>query len=122
MAKITHPATFNNVAFGQYGCVYHSTSSDDPIKPPTGKVFVAIQMLQDTAFDEDGGLVSEQPTVYANTQDAAGDLADGSETAAEGSGGVQIPQAQVFPKGLTIYGRWTEVDVNSGAVIAYIGL
>jgi hypothetical protein len=26
-----------------------------------------------------------------------------------------------FPKGLTIYGRWTSIQLDSGKAIAYIG-
>jgi hypothetical protein len=122
--------------FGQLGSVY-TTASSDAIKPPTNKVFVAITMLSDTIFDDTGGLVAEQRVnntitssvtnnVYIGTEAAANDLADGSETVDEGSGGLIIggtteADAVTFPKGMTIYGRYTEIDVYSGAVIAYIG-
>tara|TARA_R100000988_G_scaffold40022_1_gene19832 strand:- start:994 stop:1398 length:405 start_codon:yes stop_codon:yes gene_type:complete len=122
--------------FGQLGSVY-TTASSDAIKPPTNKVFVAVTMLSDTIFDDAGGLVAEQRVnntitssvtnnVYIGTEAAANDLADGSETVDEGSGGVIIggtteADAVTFPKGMTIYGRYTEIDVYSGAVIAYIG-
>ena len=122
--------------FGQLGSVY-TTASSDAIKPPTNKVFVAVTMLSDTIFDDVGGLVAEQRVnntitssvtnnVYIGTEAAANDLADGSETVDEGSGGIIIggsteADAVTFPKGMTIYGRYTEIDVYSGAVIAYIG-
>jgi len=123
--------TQTSYAFGQLGSVY-TTASSDAIKPPTDKVFVAITMLADTVFDATGGLVADNPTVrtavnttavagvYIGTEKAAGDLADGSETTDEGSGG-KVVDSVVFPKGVTIYGRWTEIDVNSGSVVAYIG-
>ena len=116
--------------FGQLGSAY-TTASSDAIKPPTGKVFVAVQMLTDTIFDSSGGLVAEQRVnntitgsvtnnVYIGTEAAANDLDDGSETVDEGSGG-QVVDSVTFPKGVTIYGRWTEIDVNSGTIVAYIG-
>jgi len=117
--------------FGQLGSAY-TTASSDAIKPPTNKVFVAITMLADTVFDATGGLVADNPTVrtaiattatagvYIGTEKAANDLVDGSETTDEGSGG-QVVDSVTFPKGVTIYGRWTEIDVNSGSVVAYIG-
>ena len=117
--------------FGQLGSVY-TTASSDAIKPPTNKVFVAVTMLADTGFDSTGGLVADNPTVrtavtttavagvYIGTEKAAHDLADGSETTDEGSGG-KVVDSVTFPKGVTIYGRWTEIDVNSGHVVAYIG-
>ena len=110
-------------AFGQLGSVYTAASSD-AIKPPTDKVFVAITMLEDTVFDASGGLIADIPLSgsdqYIGTDQPAHDLADGSETTDEGSGG-QVVDSVTFPKGVTIYGRWTEIDVNSGKVVAYIG-
>ena len=45
-----------------------------------------------------------------------------SETTEEGSGGVQITNTNLDLKsGITIYGRYTEIDVNAGQIIAYIG-
>ena len=115
--------------FGQLGSAY-TTASSDAIKPPTNKVFVAVTMLSDTIFDDAGGLIADIPLSgsdqYIGTEQPAHDLADGSETTDEGSGGLIIggtseADAVTFPKGVTIYGRWTEIDVHSGAIIAYIG-
>lgn len=119
MANISNTATANQVAFGQLGAVY-TTSSSDAIKPPIGMVFVAITMLSDTQFTT-SGLLAEVNTKHFNTSVAAGDLDSGSETAQEGSGGKRITSTVTFPKGITVYGRWTEIKVNSGSVIAYIG-
>ena len=91
-----------NLGLGQGGSVY-TTASSDAIKPPTGRVFVAITMLDDTEFDSSSGLVAETATQYINTETAAHDLADGSETAYQGSGG-QVVDSVSFPKGVTIYG------------------
>ena len=121
--------------FGQLGSVY-ATANQDQIKPPVGKVFVAITFLSNTVFDDDGGLVAEQRinkttggtqvtnNVYIGTEAAANDLA--TETSDEGSGGAIIKGTQVsgavtFQRGITIYGRWTEIDIYSGEIIAYIG-
>ena len=109
--------------FGQLGSVY-TTLSSDAIKPPTNKVFVAITMLTDTVFDSTGGLVADIPVgthdIYIGTEQPAHDLAAGSETTDEGSGG-KVVDSVTFPKGITIYGRWTEIDLSAGSVIAYIG-
>ena len=125
--------------FGQLGSVY-TTASSDAITPPTNKVFVAVTMLSDTIFDDDGGLIAERVVVnsttdatatstqtgdvYIGTEQPANDL--GTATTDEGTGGLIIggtseADAVSFPKGVTIYGRWTEIDVYSGDVIAYIG-
>jgi len=115
--------TQTSYAFGQLGSVY-TTASSAAIKPPTDKVFVAITMLADTVFDATGGLIADIPITgsdqYIGTEQPAHDLDAGLETADEGSGG-KVVDSVTFPKGITIYGRWTEIDVNSGAVVAYIG-
>ena len=108
-----------NSSMGQVGSVYTAASSD-AIKPPTGAIFVAITMVTDCTFDSSGGLIAEDAEKYINTEDAAHDLADGSESSVEGSGG-QVVDSVVFPAGVTIYGRWTEIDLTSGMLIAYIG-
>ena len=48
-------------------------------------------------------------------------MADGSETSDVGSGGKQIDNSVSFPQGSVIFGRWTEIDINSGSIIAYVG-
>jgi len=116
MATLANPATANQASFGQFGSTY-TRNGNEAIKPPTGKVFVAITFLEDTIFDSTGGLVAEEATVYINTQDAAND-AD-TATAIEGEGGKQITTVFVFPKGVTLYGRWTEIDLNTGSIVAY---
>ena len=110
----------NNVGLGQLGSIY-TTASSDAIKPPSGSVFVSIQCLTDTTFDSTGGLIAEDATLYFNTASAAGDMADGSETSDVGSGGKQIDNSVSFPQGSVIFGRWTEIDINSGSIIAYVG-
>ena len=120
--------------FGQLGSAFNDGAA--LMKPPTGKVFVAITFLGDTSFEAHGGLVAEQdPTgaglEYISTETAAGvaqtahDASDTNETALTGSGGLVVDNDQVFPKGLTIYGRWTEIHPTAAAstagIIAYIG-
>ena len=74
-------------------------------------VFVAIQFLEDTVFDS-AGLTSEDDTIFVNDSTAS--------TGIDANGGA-VTGSEVFPKGLTIYGRWTSILLDSGKVIAYIG-
>lgn len=74
-------------------------------------VFVAIQFLEDTAFDS-AGLTSEDDTIFVNDSTAS--------TGIDANGGA-VTGSEVFPKGVTIYGRWTSIKLDSGKVIAYIG-
>ena len=117
--------------FGQLGSVYTDAGSD-AIKPPTNKVFVAITILtENTTFDASGVLVAEQRVnstisgsvtnnIYIGTEAAAHDLTGGAETVDEGSGGKVVDSVD-FPAGITIFGRWTEIEIDDGAIIAYIG-
>ena len=108
-----------NAGLGQVGSVFLDASGAS--SPPTGRAFVAITFLADTIFDASGGLVAENQNQYVNTQAAAHNESDGSETTTQGSGGLQIDASNTFPKGASIYGRWTEIDLTSGMLIAYIG-
>tara|TARA_Y100000593_G_C4277092_1_gene320696 strand:+ start:81 stop:467 length:387 start_codon:yes stop_codon:yes gene_type:complete len=116
--------------FGQLGSVY-TTSSNDAITPPTGKVFVAFTTLATTTFDDHGGLVAQQDSTagleYISTEDGSGvaqtahDAVLSPDLGESGAGGLVIASTVSFPSGITVFGRWTEIDVDGGAIIAYIG-
>ena len=110
--------------FGQLGSVFNDGTA--AITPPTNKVFVAITMLADTTFDSSGGLKADNDSAgagleYIGTEAAAHNLSVASETVFSGGGGQQVDVSNSFPEGLTIFGRWTEIDLASGMIIAYIG-
>ena len=104
---------------GQAGSTYTAASSD-AIVPPLNQSFVAITMVTDCTFDSSAGLIAEDATKFINTETAAHDAAAASETSVLGSGG-QVVDSVVFSAGMTIYGRWKEIDVSVGSCIAYIG-
>lgn len=97
-----------DTALGQLGNTF--VDSTGAVTPPTGKVFVALSFLADTSLS---ALVSES-SAFCSTS------AGGS-----GSGGDAIAAAQVFPKGFTLYGRFTSFTLNAadadGGVVAYVG-
>tara|TARA_R100000655_G_scaffold56711_1_gene94864 strand:+ start:814 stop:1164 length:351 start_codon:yes stop_codon:yes gene_type:complete len=104
--------------FGQMGSILITgttnavTSNDvDGVLKDGGAVFVAIQFLEDTVFDN-AGLTSVDNTIYINDTVAS--------TSIDANGGA-VTDGVTFPKGLTIYGRWTSILLDSGKVIAYIG-
>ena len=109
--------------FGQMGSLFNDGTA--ACTPPTGKVFVAITMLADTTFDTSAGLVADNDTTagieYAGTDTAAHNLSVASETTSSGGGGLVVDVSNTFPKGITIYGRWTKINPASGLIIAYIG-
>jgi len=77
----------------------------------TDKVFVAITFLADTVFDN-AGLTSDDNTMYPNDTVAS--------TGIDADGGA-VTDSVTFPKGVTIYGRWTSILLDSGSCIAYVG-
>ena len=105
--------------FGQAGSIFVDTATK--IAPPDGMAIVAITFLADTTFDSSAGMVAEDQDKFINTQAAAHNLSAGSEVSLEGSGGLQVDVSNSFPKGVTIYGRWTSLNLASGMVIAYLG-
>ena len=81
--------------FGQLGSVF-TDSADNPITPPSGKVFVAITFLADTQLEITSGTgegltADTEKTAkgleYVGTAVAAHNLTVGSETAISGGGG-----------------------------------
>ena len=119
--------------FGQLGSVF-TDLGNSPITPPTGKVFVAITFLADTLLEITSGTgeglaadttgTANLGLEYVGTAVAAHNLTVGSETAISGGGGLIMDNANTFPKGITIYGRWTNIEIGNGktgALIAYIG-
>ena len=94
---------------GQTGSCFVSGTA--AVTAAIGK-FVAIQFLEDTVFNSTDGLVATDVGRWPDDSGAASDISS-SNTAAVGS--------QVFPQGMTIFGRWDSFILASGAVIAYVG-
>lgn len=110
--------------FGQMGSAFNDGTA--VMTPPTGKVFVAITMLADTTFDTSGGLVADNDVgngiEYIGSGTAAHDTVLSPDLGESGAGGKVVDVNNTFPKGLTIYGRWTSINPASGSFIAYIGI
>ena len=113
-------------AFGQLGSIHAAGTEaitiiggDDTDATPAGntnritKVFVAITFLEDTVFDSGAdGLVPQESENFPSS--------DGNSTDIDADGG-DVVDSETFPKGVTIYGRWTGFKLASGRVIAYVG-
>jgi hypothetical protein len=109
--------------FGQLGSAFNDGTA--AMTPPTGKVFIAITMLTDVTFDSGGGLLADTTHTAEGLEyignAAAHDLSVAAETTISGGGGLAVDLSNTFPKGITIYGRWTEVEPATCTIIAYIG-
>ena len=102
-----YPGSIDAMTFGQFGSIYLKTASTT-ITAPTSKLITAITMLEETQFAD---LEAKDSAQSFNT-DAGG----------AGTGGETLTSTQVFPRGVTIYGKWKSLSLTSGSVIAYVGV
>ena len=125
----------NDVPLGQLGSAYLTDTS--VFTPPTGRVIMAITMVDETSFSR---LIPELPTDATFKGSATSGAADincigtvtdagpTTVTAANGTNADTVGGSDVFPKGLTIYGRWTSAKLATGTtdvpcqVILYFGI
>ena len=105
--------------FGQMGAIHVAGTTAVTSNGVAGAmadnnaVFVAITFLEDTVFNSGAtGLVAETTQLWPDSTGAGTDI--------DADGGVAV-DSETFPKGVTIYGRWTGFQLSSGKVIAYIG-
>lgn len=99
-----------NIGLGQVGSIL---AKQDAVTATSGHVFVAIQFLTDCVFESGStGLVAETEQLHIDDT--------GTSTLVSASGGNAI-DGVTFPKGTTIFGRWTSFELNSGTAVAYIG-
>ena len=124
--KITHAGTVQTqdrqgpmnpyAPFGQVGSMYIDDTGQ--ITPPLNQVFIAITIVEDdTRFTN---LLAEDPDKFITTA-GSGSHSGTTATSTQGTYGEEIASGDTFPVGLTIYGRWTGIQLADGIVIAYIG-
>ena len=99
--------------FGQFGSAFTDTAANT-ITAPEELAIVAITFLEDTTFNTGAsGLVPADSQNFPSS--------DGASTDIDADGGVAV-DGETFPKGVTIYGRWTGFQLATGGVIAYVGI
>ena len=99
-----------NIQLGQAGSAVFTTHNAEV--QYAGTVYVAIAFLEDSVFETGAtGLVPETNYIYPSSNATSSLIAENS---------LQV-DGITFPKGLTIYGRWTAFELASGSCIAYIG-
>ena len=118
--------------FGQMGSGHTKTAT--PLYPPTGRVIVAITMLEPIQLLATTGLVADASYIAngsASVDDGVSFFGSGAQFLANGEDddGDAVTSAIVantvtFPTGLTIYGRWTRLTLKTTyvhGVIVYYG-
>jgi hypothetical protein len=99
--------------FGQLGSA-HTQTAANTVTPPSGKVIVAITFLDNLALSALTPVqVNGEDTYFGYTGTA--NAANGSEV---------LDTSVTFPKGLTIYGRWSDVSLQANSdhgLLIYFG-
>ena len=119
--------------FGQMGSGHIKAAAND-LLPPAGSVIVAITMLADVSFAVLTADIHLNGLNTAANQGGDGTAYFGTGTQILANGidaddtdtveSVVVANDVVFPKGLTIYGRWTSVSLQADSthgVICYYG-
>ena len=97
-----------NIQLGQTGSFLAKTGNNVPVR---GQVIIAITFITASVFESGStGLVPETTYRYPSSTEGA-TLIVSSSVETDGI---------TFPAGMTIYGRWTSFELNSGSCIAYI--
>lgn len=117
--------------FGQFGSTFlKGDGAKLLLTAATAKYYVcAITMVTDVAFQAleslDGGVnMGMGNTAFVGTETLAIDTmwnATAADTTAEtNEDSDPIATSDVFPKGVTIYGMWDNVELHSGSAIVYV--
>lgn len=98
-----------NIQLGQCKSAFLDTTTS--YSPIAGEVVVAITIIQDAKFET---LTQEDPGR------CFGDTAGGLKPSHAGGVGDDIQNTTLFPAGITLFGRWTTVDLAMGVAVLYI--
>ena len=117
----------NDIPLGQLGSAFTDTTG--AINPPSGKVIVAITFMSDLRVSTLEGESATRSTNKSpkNSSGVAEVASFGhqTQTIGNGTGSDVTTSDQVFPKGITIYGRWEEFALaaadSTGGAICYFG-
>lgn len=106
-------ALYTREFLGQAGSILVTGTTNAVTTSVSGTKFVAIQFLEDTTFDAGAeGLVASTAGLWPDDANAS--------TTIDSNGGA-VTGSEVFPQGMTIFGRWDGFKLDSGKVIAYLG-
>jgi hypothetical protein len=110
-------------SFGQYGSVY--LTGDGALLDLDGasanRFVIAITMLTDVTFQKMQTLDGVVSSVTTSTnEDDIGDSFGGLTNESTTTNMDTITTSHTFPKGITIYGKWDHIELNSGSCICYL--
>jgi len=110
-------------SFGQFGSVYlNGNGAKLDLNGSTANRFIiAITMLEDVTFED----IQTLDGVISSISDVSAELDVGGEFGAVTNESTTsdmdtIATTHVFPKGITIYGKWDYLELNGGSCICYL--
>ena len=110
-------------SFGQFGSVYlNGNGAKLDLNGSTANRFIiAITMLEDVTFED----IRTLDGVVSSITDVSAELDVGGEFGAVTNESTtsdmdEIATSHVFPKGITIYGKWDYLELNGGSCICYL--
>ena len=108
----------DEAAFGQYGSSYLNGDGDLIDLTSSTKVFIcAITMCEDTTFQKLENLGGDIRSISTVTAENDHDHSTGGFGASANS--TDVANTHTFKTGVTIYGKWDHVELNSGGCICY---
>jgi len=110
-------------SFGQFGSVYLTGDGAklDLDGTSANRFVIAITMLADVTFQKMqtlDGLVSSITTSTA--EDGVGEEFGAITNESTSTNMDTITTSHTFPKGITIYGKWDHIELNSGSCVCYL--
>ena len=110
-------------SFGQFGSVYLTGDGAllDLDGSSSNRFVISITILEDATFQHMktlDGLVSSI-TTSTDEDDAGGEFGALTDESTDTDMDT-ITTSHTFPKGITIYGKWDYIELNSGACICYL--
>tara|TARA_R110002012_G_scaffold6320_1_gene29033 strand:- start:354 stop:773 length:420 start_codon:yes stop_codon:yes gene_type:complete len=119
-------AKYQEAKMGQYGStLLHGDGKHLDLSRSTSTKFIcAITFLTDTTFqDLENANGSHLQNACISTVDGEDEIRvpwGDAQTAEANNYAIIVTTSHVFPKGVTIYGNWDKVELNSGSCILYL--
>ena len=110
-------------SFGQFGSVLLVGNGGElDLDGSTANRFViAITLLEDTTFEKLQTLDGLTSSITTSTdEDDAFDTFGAYTNEGTNTNMDTIATTHTFPKGVTIYGKWDHVELNSGSCVCYL--
>tara|TARA_R100000654_G_scaffold74500_1_gene109044 strand:- start:13440 stop:13814 length:375 start_codon:yes stop_codon:yes gene_type:complete len=110
-------------SFGQFGSVYLTGDGAllDLEGASSSRYIIAITFLEDCSFEKMLTLDNLVGSITTSTdQDDLGGAFGGTTNESTSTNMDTITSSVTFPKGVTIYGKWDHVELNSGSCVCYL--